>query len=76
MQARLGLGDVAGAVHELQSHRRVLVEELGIEPAAELFELFRGTVSIERLRRDESPTRVRRSGRAALPKAGAHPFNS
>ena len=39
IRARLGLGDVSGAVHEYRAYRRFLALELGIEPSAVLVEL-------------------------------------
>jgi DNA-binding SARP family transcriptional activator len=44
IRARLALGDVAGALHEFQAYRRFLGQELGIEPAEELFALFNGSL--------------------------------
>jgi DNA-binding SARP family transcriptional activator len=43
IRARLGLGDVPGALHEFHLYRRFLAQELGIEPTTELFALFNGT---------------------------------
>ncbi|MDH2413919.1 BTAD domain-containing putative transcriptional regulator [Nocardioides sp. CER19] len=65
IKARLGLGDVAGAIHEFQLYRRFLHDELGIEPTAELFALFNGT-RIDRWARDGAFRPRPRQGGAAI----------
>jgi DNA-binding SARP family transcriptional activator len=42
IRARLGLGDLSGAVQEFRRYRRLLSQELGVEPPAELAALFEG----------------------------------
>ena len=45
IRARLGLGDVSGAVHEYRVYRHFLALELGIEPSAELAALLNGATA-------------------------------
>jgi DNA-binding SARP family transcriptional activator len=64
IRARIGLGDVSGALHEFQLYRQFLAQELGIEPTPELVALFNGT-PLERHDRELGLVpRSRRPGRA------------